>query len=278
MTVFEGCHGPGKATSRQLCHSVAVASDSRGTRRVRSSIETLDCATMDALVEPLLAFLEERLPPPLYAVIINVLSHVLALSTTAFRLVGALISRPPEEWDLQSILPPIITLLAAYLALVSLYRTTTWMIRLVFWFIKWGSVIGILGLGAGWLAAAVNMNGGVDNGLLDILSSLINGRSSASMRQKGRAPSPRTQAPKERRYRAWDKFEGNRDWQYQERTQQVNNEAQVIMQQIVSTANQMFDGHTWWQMAMSVSGMQQQADGDKGTRRTAAKKTTSKSR
>src|SRR6267154_831419 len=94
--------------------------------------------TLPAFLDPLLDFFAEQLPPPLYSFLISLLSHSLALFTALVSLISSLVSSKPWEWDAQTIIPPLITFLAAYLALVSLYRTTSWMVRTSFWFIKWG--------------------------------------------------------------------------------------------------------------------------------------------
>ena len=80
-----------------------------------------------------------------------------------FHFVSALSSA--QSWDSQKILPPLITLLAAYLALVSFYRTTGWMIRTAFAFVKWGGIIATLAAGAGYFMANAGQGQGDGVGL-----------------------------------------------------------------------------------------------------------------
>lgn len=206
---------------------------------------------LNSLVDLALDYLEDKLPPPLYSLLLNALSHLLALCTAAFRVIGSLASTHPQDWDTQTILPPIITLLAAYLALLSVYRTATWAFRLAIWFVKWGSIIGVLSMGAGWLAAVTHMNGEGNNGLADAMSNLMNGRSGNSHPRS--RTTARTRNPVDTRPR--NGFKASPDWQYQEgETQQ--NDAQNIMQNIVDTAQQIFDGSGWWELSKIMAGAQ----------------------
>ncbi|KIM45136.1 hypothetical protein M413DRAFT_35330, partial [Hebeloma cylindrosporum] len=102
-------------------------------------------------LDPVLEFLSNNLPSPLYALLLKVLSHSLGAIAALTTLCESLLSSSPSNWNAQTLLPPIITILAAYLALASLYRTTSWLIRLIFWFMKWGTLLGILMGGVGYL-------------------------------------------------------------------------------------------------------------------------------
>lgn len=106
--------------------------------------------TLPAFLDPVLDFLADHLPPPLYEFLLSLLSHTLALFSALISLIINLVRARPWEWDAQIILPPLITVLASYLALVSFYRTTSWMVRTGVWFVKWGTIIGALAAGAGY--------------------------------------------------------------------------------------------------------------------------------
>ncbi|KAF6760049.1 hypothetical protein DFP72DRAFT_1166325 [Ephemerocybe angulata] len=209
---------------------------------------------LDAFLDPALNYLQDKLPPPLYSLLVTALSHIMGLSTTSLRLLGSLLSKRPQDWNMENILPPIITLIAAYLALMSFYRTATWMVKLIVFFIKWGSLIGMLSVGAGWLAA---LNGDGNNNLGDVVASWMNGRSGTKSRPRYNS---RTAGLTNNHRTRGRKSEASHDWQYQEGSQGKSSEAQNIMQNIVDTANQVLDGNGWWNMAKIMSGAQQPAE------------------
>ncbi|RXW23379.1 hypothetical protein EST38_g2502 [Candolleomyces aberdarensis] len=223
------------------------------------------------LLDPVLDFLAERLPPPVYSILINSLSHFLAVTTTAFRLLGSIITKGPQEWDLQNILPPILTLLAAYMALASAYRTTTWLFRITIFCLKWGSVIGILSMGAGWLAA---LNGDGNNALGN-----TNGRSRGTSRSNVK-PRARVAGTGGKKYSPLDKFDEGSSWQYQEpgKGQEILSDAQNIMQNIVGTANQVLENSGFWQVAKVMAGIQQPEEQRKGGSQRKAGRSKTKSR
>jgi len=103
---------------------------------------------MDAILDSFLQYIAAYLPPPLYSVVITQLSHLFATATTIIRLWNSLLSK--TDWNIQAFLPAIISILAAYFALTSLYRTTSWVLRTSFWFIKWSAIISILLAGASY--------------------------------------------------------------------------------------------------------------------------------
>ncbi|KIN96186.1 hypothetical protein M404DRAFT_67400, partial [Pisolithus tinctorius Marx 270] len=104
-------------------------------------------------LDPLLDFLSDQLPPPLYTFLLSFLSHIITLLTALISLIQSLIAAKPWEWDPQTIIPPLISILAAYLALHSLYRTTGWIFRTVLWFVKWGTILAAVSAGMGWYMA-----------------------------------------------------------------------------------------------------------------------------
>ncbi|KAF8972922.1 hypothetical protein BDZ97DRAFT_1613171, partial [Flammula alnicola] len=106
---------------------------------------------LPAVLDPLLEYLSANLPPSLYSFVVKLLSHSFAAVSACASLGASLLSNAPGDWNAQTLLPPIITILAAYLALSSLYRTTSWLLRLIFWFMKWGTLLGIFIGGVGYL-------------------------------------------------------------------------------------------------------------------------------
>jgi hypothetical protein len=220
-------------------------------------------------LDPVLDFLSDRLPPPLYSILVRVLSHVFAVTTTALRLLGSLISKGPQEWDLQNILPPILTLLAAYLALASAYRTTTWLFKLTIFCLKWGFVVGILSMGAGWLVAMKDdANSALGN---------TNGRTGGTSRSTVKTRSRVTGGKK---YSPFDKFDEAGGWQYQEprKDQEILSDAQNFIQNIVGTANQVLENTGFWEVAKVMAGVQEPQIQRKGKSQRKAGQSKTKSR
>ncbi|KAH9983628.1 hypothetical protein BJV74DRAFT_711211, partial [Russula compacta] len=113
-----------------------------------------------SFLQPLLSYVSSCLPPPVHNALLTLLAHGLAFFSALLGLGAALISSRPSDWDAQKIIPPLITLLAAYLALASAVRTATWFVRTTAWLIKWGIITAALSAAAAWLLGAGNGNGG----------------------------------------------------------------------------------------------------------------------
>lgn len=233
------------------------------------------------LLDPVLNYLADTLPSPLYSFLINLLSHSLALFTAAFALVSSLIGTNPMEWDAQMILPPLISLLAAYLALMSLYRTTSWMLRTSFWFIKWGSILGALLGGVAYVMGNANGNGVGRTGIVSTLGGLvldmINGHgqnAAGGSRPKSQARAPRS------RTQSFEKGKGARGHNHQE-----NGEVQKIIEDIVGAASKVMKDSGLWNAAMGFvsaglgkqNGEEEQGDAT-GSTRQRRKAGTSRSR
>jgi hypothetical protein len=206
---------------------------------------------LPAFLDPMLDYLSEHLPPELYSFLSSFFTHSLSLLTAFISLVSSLIASKPWEWDAQTILPPLISFLAAYLALVSLYRTTSWMFRTTFWFIKWGTIFGALATGAGWYMGNQGA-GGRGASLASTLGATIlnmlngDGQGAASARR------PASSRNQDNRPKSWESFEKPRQRQYQEGNRGEENEAQQIMSDIMAAANRILVGGGWWDTARSV--------------------------
>ena len=109
---------------------------------------------LDPIMNDVLQFLSDNLPSPLYSLLLYLLSHGLAFAQAVYTLTAAMMAKHPTEWDTQTVLPPLIAIFGAYLALASLYRTASWMLRTSFFFVKWGIIFGALMGGAGWMMAS----------------------------------------------------------------------------------------------------------------------------
>ena len=213
----DGCHG------RQVSHFTELCSLSC----TMPNITPAD-VPLPEIIDPVLSFLSSKLPPPLYSFLLSFLSHSLALFASLLSLVLTLASTKPWEWDAKTLLPPIISIFAAYIALLSLYRTTSWMIRVSVWFVKWGVILAAAIAAAGWYAT--NINGvaipgasGVASGLGGLLVDMLNVNGQGE-RAVGSRPKPtsrsRTKSSYERmegKPKPWHSFEQHRGWQEQDR-------------------------------------------------------------
>jgi len=170
---------------------------------------------LSSVLDPLLTYLADALPPPLYSFLIQFLSHCLALLSTFLSLVIALLSKHPAEWNAQTLLPPLISFLATYLALVSIYRTTSWLIRTSLWFAKWGILFGALTTSIGWCLGSTQAGGIVTSGIAshfhDYLLNIINGLDTVGSRQEDhmRDSHKSTTRPK-----PWESFDHHKEWHY----------------------------------------------------------------
>ena len=176
-------------------------------------------------IAPFLKFIAAYLPTPLYPPLLTLLSHLFATATAVSRLWDSLFSQNPTDW-IQAYIPAIISILAVYLALASLYRTTSWVLRTSFWFIKWGTIISILLAGASYCIGndvAVE-NRGIIPDIGRYVINMANGGQGSTDWGKFRSRQKRKQKPK-----VWDSFERLYEWQYQE----VNN-AQVESENLMS--------------------------------------------
>jgi len=193
------------------------------------------------LLTPVFDYLRATLPPPLYSFAISILSHVHTATTAFITLSASLIGENPLDWRAEAILPPIITILAAYLALASLYRTASWAIRLSFFFLKWGTLIGVAMAIVGYLGgqrtdALVNQpHGGVAN----FFSSMFGSRTSSKHKRQSHR---RKERPK-----PWHPFKESKEWQFQQQSEVPNTtpSAQQLMDSIVHAAEGALGGN-WW--------------------------------
>jgi hypothetical protein len=175
-------------------------------------------------IDPLLAYLESILPGPVYAVLLTSCSHVLALSTALL----SLLSSSPSTWTAQSIIPPIITILAAYLALSGIYRT----IRFALWFAKWGTLLAALMGGVAWF-----MSGGV--------TSLLT--------QGGGGRTPKSSPS---RLRAWDSWARHDEYRHQRPPQLQTgvDDMRKFVQELAGAAGRVYaQSGDWWATAKGVA-------------------------
>ncbi|KAG6820515.1 hypothetical protein H0H93_015988 [Arthromyces matolae] len=202
---------------------------------------------------PILSYIHDVLPSPIYSFLINAVSHLLVLGSAAYDLVVSLLSRHPFDWDLQTVLPPLITLFAAYLALLSFYRTTTWMLRTTFFFVKWGTLIAIFIASIAWFTGnggTPSNYGGVVSTLGNAILAAMNGQTKKPARRWSHKQSsrPRASSPK-----AWDSFQRHRDWNRAEpQGDAAALNAQNFINDIVGAADRLANQGGWWELIKAV--------------------------
>lgn len=201
-------------------------------------------------LEPMLSFLKEQLPPPVYSFIISMLSHCLAFCTAFYTLVGGLASTNPLQWEAQTVLPPLIAVFSAYFALLSLYRTTSWMLRTSFWFIKWGTIVAALIAASGWVLGSQQLqaNGSVGwSSLGEAAIDMLNNPNVGQSKRKSRAPPQRP--------RVWETFDRHRAWQ--ERQNGPESRSDFNAKEVIGTITR------WWDFAKdAMADVRGQDDGN----------------
>ena len=227
-----------------------------------------DEAGLPEFFDPLLDYLSSVLPTQLYSLAASGLYYIYALLASAFHAAATIVKTPLATWDAERILPPVITLLAAYLALLSFYRTTGWMIRTAFAFAKWGFILSALSAAAGYFLANANLEGqegaGVGHYGLGLVSSLgamlwtaLNGdgRKSPSTGQRAH-----TRTQKQSRPKPWESWDQHRNWQYNEAAARDGHDAsqdgniQEVVGKIIGSASKVMQESGWWETAKNVAG------------------------
>lgn len=255
------------------------------TPKMDFSIPAVDIDLPDFL-DPVLSYLADTLPSPIYSFLINALSHCLALFTSLFSLLTSLLSASPLTWDAQKILPPLISIFAAYLALLSLYRTTSWMIRTIIFFMKWGAMLGAFMAAVGWVMGNSNGNGlgnyGVVSTLGGFVLDMINGQgqnAAGSARSKSRTQKTRSRsrlADKKPKPKPWEPFERHREWQQDAAPVDQAADAQKFIGDIVGAAGKVVKESGWWNMAKKI--LEGGSGGDDGVEGTKGRKPTQKAK
>lgn len=244
---------------------------------------------LPAFLDPLLDYLSDALPYPLYAFVTTFLTQFIALTSGLFSLFSSLISSKPWQWDAQSIIPPLMSFLAAYLAILSLYRTTSWMVRSSLWFVKWGSIIGALCAGAGWYAGngggGANGIGGVGRVVSSFLMDALNGQGQNAAGGQRSTRKARTRSRTNKKPKAWDSFEEHEEWRYQEEKDAEGSDtgdAQKIIGDIIGAAGRVIQDGSWWDTAkgfvdsVSSTGGDEEQEEDDDRRRQPSRKAKAK--
>ena len=198
-------------------------------------------------LNPLFSYISSCLPPPVSNALLTLIAHGLAFFSALLGLGTALISSKPSDWDAQRIVPPLITLLAAYLALASAVRTATWVVRTTAWLVKWGIIAAAVSAALAWSLGAASGGGIIVPNLIAMGSDMLNGRwkdaaagGSHSSYQRSR-PRPHV----------WDSFEQHWEWQFEEEQWNAANPvtpAGQVQQFVADALNRAKDGN-WLSIA-----------------------------
>jgi len=241
---FPGVRGLRKSINYYV--TLVIASTARDSRSSCSMP-----ATLPAFLGPLLSYLSDVLPPPLYSFLIDVLSHCLAFITALLTLLSSFLSIHPSQWDAQTVLPPLITVIAAYLGLIAFYRTTSWMFRTTIWFIKWGTILGVLAAGAGWIAGHFGSSVG-PYGVVSELGRFLFGTITRSVENgsgSSRSRSQRNNAgSSHKKPKSWESFQRHREWRSQKRREgrAQDPDARELMNDIFNAAGRVLKESGWW--------------------------------
>ena len=171
-------------------------------------------------------YLRDAIPPLLYKGLVSCLSHAVSAANAFVSLCATV--RSTDDLTVQALLPPIITILAAYLALRSVYRTAAWAVSLTFWFAKWGVILGII------LAGYAYVMGSVDN-LRDCPGGDCSNRDGTGFKQRTRPSRPNAQI--------------HQGWQYQQeqpKEQQRSPEVQQLFDIVNKAADFALGENQWW--------------------------------
>ncbi|CAE7051179.1 unnamed protein product [Rhizoctonia solani] len=105
--------------------------------------------------EPLLEYLQPHLPPFVFHLLLNLTS---SLSSTINTFVYALThpSDPDSVESLKSLVPSLLSFLALYFTIMSVYRTIRSAIYLVIFIIKWVGILSALALGVSYVMRGGN--------------------------------------------------------------------------------------------------------------------------
>lgn len=177
------------------------------------------------MAEPWLRFLQSVLPPQVYSLITTSFSYTLQLLNTSFNVIAATspLSAP------NTIIPALLTILCAYLALSSLYRS----VMFAFWFVKWGIIISALFSFAGWVNS-----GAPAKMLANVVPAAVENKSAGSSRPK-----------------SWESWSTHDRYKRERKTQGEKDaeEAHKFIQNVIDTAGSVYQkSGNWWETAKGV--------------------------
>lgn len=222
----------------QTSYSLYFVTPSASCTSVMANVDPLQIPVPEFL-KPLFSYISSCLPPPVSSALLILIAHGLAFFNALLGLGTALIS---SDWDAQRIIPPLITLLAAYLALASAVRTARWFVRTTAWLIKWGIIVAAVSAVLAWSLGAGSGGGVIVPSLIAMVSDMLNGRWRDAAAGGSRSSYQRSKL----RPRAWDSFEQH--WEYQFEEEQWNaanpaSSAAQVQQFVAGALNRAKDGN-----------------------------------
>jgi len=161
--------------------------------------------------------------------------------------------------------------LTSYLAIISLYRTTSWMFRTSLWFIKWGTLLGGLVAASSWLLLQQDGNALAGRGIVAGVGSLVlnllngNGRNAAGRTRSQSGEQTKKSKTRQRKPKPWDSFDRHREWQFQENEADDNDgTVQDVLGNILDAAGKAVKDSGWWEAAKSLLNGEVDSRGSEG--------------
>lgn len=216
------------------------------------------------VVRPWVVSLHDILPKYLLNVIDAIYFNVISLAERYFIVTDASVMDLLASFNLHTLLPPLISILTIYFALISLYRTTTFFVRSTMFIMKWGILIGISGAALGYVADTLMPNS------LGIFNQGATRRSSSRLRP-----------------RIWDTFEEHQRWREglpegNPYTADAGKVAREMVEKFVDATQQAVNQAGWWGklsgLAVRTFAGDNVAEPEKRKRRTKKAKGKGKSR
>ncbi|KAF8518756.1 hypothetical protein JB92DRAFT_2901557 [Gautieria morchelliformis] len=173
--------------------------------------------------------LHDILPTFLLDVLDAIYLNALALAERYSSFSDASLTDMVAAFNLQTLLPPLISILTIYFALLSLYRTTTFFVRSTVFLVKWGALIGVTGAALGYVANTLMPNSlGIFN-------------QGGTRRKPSRSARPRV----------WDTFEEHQRWREGQREENpyvvdAGKTAREMVEKLVDATQQMANQGGWW--------------------------------
>lgn len=171
----------------------------------------------------------DTLPKSLLMILDPIYSNLASLAAKCYSVTDASVMDVFASFNLQTLLPPVISILTIYFALVSLYHTTTFFVRSTVFLLKWGTLIGVSAAALGYVANMFRPNS------FDIFN-----------QGEARRPPFRSARP-----RVWDTFEEHRRWRENQREENpyaadAGRITRETVEKFIDATQQMANQAGWW--------------------------------
>jgi len=254
-----------------------------------------------AISDALLDLLEDYLPPAIYDAVFTLLEYLLMVFTSLnssfayfLRSAGCVPRHrldqfqtcthpffnsgdPSNDQDgyndaIQALLPPVLSVIAIYFAVLSAYHTAASFVRTTVWLVKWGIILGVIAAGTGFFAGR-GAGDGIAlqdlnlNNLVRLASQLVPGPNAyierTERRRAARAVGNRDARLRrgEQRPSVFDSFAEHNAWK---ENQQLTEDTQEYVKQVFETGQKVIkDGSGL--MGLLFGGRMQGDDNEEGS-------------